>query len=314
MAGAEPRGGAGRAGDGLDRALRDGARRLAVAGIGSARTDVEMLAAHLMGVPRSQVTIAAVLGRPAPVGLDDLVERRARRVPLQHLTGTAAFRGLDLAVGPGVFIPRPETEQVAEVAIRAAQRRWTDHGAATVVDLCTGSGAIALAVALEVPGAAVHAVELDAAAYAWALRNVESLAEGPSRVDLRKGDARTAFADLDRTVDVVVSNPPYIPSDAVPVDPEVRDHDPGVALYGLGPDGLTVPRGVVDAAARLLRPGGVLVMEHAEVQAAAVRAFVEATGLFRSVRTQIDLTGRDRMLVAERADVARGSDVKDSRP
>ena len=305
---------AGRPDDALDQALRDGARRLTAAGIDSARTDVEILAAHLLGLPRGQVAIAAVLGRPAPPGLAELVERRARRVPIQHLTGTAGFRGLDLAVGQGVFVPRPETEQVAEVAIKAAQKRLEDRGAVTVVDLCTGSGAIALAVAHEVPGAAVHAVELDATAYAWACRNVERLAGALPPVDLRRGDARTAFGDLDGTVDVVVSNPPYIPPDAVPLDPEVRDHDPAVALYGLGTDGLTVPRGVVHAAARLLRPGGVLVMEHAEVQAATLRSFAEATGLFRTVRTRQDLAGRDRMLVAERMGGRRGPDVKDSRP
>ena len=316
----------------LDEAIRVGAAVLAAAGIGPARAEAEILAGHLLGVSRGEVQVAAVLGRPAPDGLADLVRRRALRVPLQHLTGRAPFRRLDLAVGPGVFVPRPETEEVAGVAIRAAQAALADRGAVLVVDLCTGSGAIALAVADEVREARVHAVELDAAAHAWALRNLADAGSEPDAdpdpasagtvgsvraggpVRLVRGDARTALAELDGIVDVVVSNPPYIPPDAVPADPEVRDHDPAVALYGLGPDGLTVPAGVVAAAARLLRPGGVLVMEHAEVQAAAVRALVAQTGSFHDVRTRQDLTGRDRMVVARRSGTPGRGDVEDSRP
>jgi len=296
---------------GLADALRAATTVLAAAGIRSARNDAELLAAHLAGTSRAQLRADAVLGRPAPAGLADLVARRAQRVPVQHLTGSGPFRRLDLAVGPGVFVPRPETEQVAEEAIGAARAVLAERGSVRVVDLCTGSGAIAIAVADEVPGAEVHAVELDARAHAWALRNVAALA--PS-VHLVRGDARTALVALDGTVDVVVSNPPYIPPDAVPCDPEVRDHDPAVALYGLGPDGLTVPTGVVGAAVRLLRAGGLLVMEHAEVQAAAVRAVVEATGVFAQVRTAVDLAGRDRMVVARRVGGSGAPGVADSRP
>lgn len=308
-----PTGGAGAAdpGQSLGAALREGAAVLAAAGIDSARVDVELLAAHLTGGTLAQVRADAVLGRSAPDGLAGLVARRAARVPLQHLTGSAPFRRLDLAVGPGVFVPRPETEQVAQVAVDAARAALAERGRAVVVDLCTGSGAIALAVADEVPGVEVHAVELDADAWAWAQRNVAALG---SAVRLQRGDARTALRDLDGSVDVVVANPPYIPPDAVPVDPEVREHDPAVALYGLGPDGLTVPRGVVAAAARLLRHGGTLVMEHAEVQAAAVRAMVGSTGCFTDVRTAADLAGRDRMVVARRVDGPCGPGVADSRP
>lgn len=323
----------------LDAALREGARVLAAAGVGSARTDVELLAAHLLGPGhgRGEVVTRAALGDRAPAGLAALVDRRAARVPLQHLTGTAPFRSLELAVGPGVFVPRPETEQVAEVAIVAARDAAGRTGAAVVVDLCTGSGAIALAVWTEVPDAVVHAVELDATAHRWARRNLDprpdddagSPPDGAPRagVHLVRGDARTALGELDGRVDVVVSNPPYVPPGAVPRDPEVRDHDPAVALYGLGPDGLAVPRGVVAAAARLLRPGGVLVMEHAEAQARAVRDLALATGAFEDVRTATDLAGRDRMVVAHRA-AERAEDrpadravdrgpvpgVKDSRP
>lgn len=303
----------------LAEALRAGAATLARAGVPSPAVDVELLAAHLLGCGRADVQLAAVLGAPAPDGLVELVARRAERVPLQHLTGRAPFRGLELAVGPGVFVPRPETEQVAQVAVDEAVAVAATRGAATVVDLCTGSAAIALAVAHEVEGALVHAVELDGAAHAWAARNVAAVEAGRARVHLVRGDARTALGELDGAVDVVVSNPPYIPPDAAPVDPEVRDHDPAVALYGLGPDGLEVPRGVVAAAARLLRPGGLLVMEHAEVQAAAARALVAATAVdgapaFLDVRTGTDLTGRDRMVLARRAPGRVARAVADSRP
>lgn len=284
----------------LAAALRAGAARLAAAGVASARVDVELLAAHALGTDRSGVQLAALRGDPAPAGLGALVERRAGREPVQHIVGRAAFRTLELAVGPGVFVPRPETEQVAQVAVdeAAAVAARRPGALVRVVDLCTGSCAIALAVAHEVPVAEVHAVELDGAAHAWAARNVAGQAAG-SRVSLVRGDARTALRGLDGTVDVVVSNPPYIPPDAVPVDPEVHA-DPAVALYGLGPDGLAVPRGIVAAAARLLRPDGLLVMEHADVQGAAVRELVGSTGLFTGVATRQDLAGRDRMVVARR--------------
>ena len=165
-----------------------------------------------------------------------------------------------------------------------------------VVDLCTGSGAIALAVATEVPRAAVHAVELDPMAHAWARRNVDALAP---RVDLREGDAGTAFPELDGRVDVVVSNPPYVPPGAVPLDPEVALHDPEVALYGLGDDGLLVPRRVVAAAARLLRPGGYVVVEHAEVQERPARALFAGVG-WEDVQSHRDLAGRPRSTSARR--------------
>ncbi|PVU83646.1 peptide chain release factor N(5)-glutamine methyltransferase [Cellulomonas sp. WB94] len=291
----------------LAEALRAAEVLLAGAGVPSPRVDAELLAAHLMGieagttVSRGQVQAAAVLGRPAPDGLGELVVRRAAREPLQHLTGRAPFRGLELAVGPGVFVPRPETEQVAEVAIAEAHAVVVRAGTVLVADLCTGSGAIALALAHEVPAAVVHAVELDRVAHEWAARNV---AGSGLEVRLVRGDARTALGELDGTVDVVVSNPPYVPTGAIPVDPEVAKHDPAVALYGLGQDGLEVPRGIAAAAARLLRAGGLFVMEHAEVQADAARDLVRSTGAFDDVRTLPDLTGRARMVVARRSRVA----------
>ncbi|MHA7134620.1 peptide chain release factor N(5)-glutamine methyltransferase [Oerskovia turbata] len=259
----------------------------------------------LAPAPRTAADVLAVLAR--------LLDARAARVPLQHLTGTAPFRHLDLLVGPGVFVPRPETEQVAQVAISEALEAVA-RGAAepVVVDLCTGSGAIALALATEVPGARVHAVELDRDAHAWAERNVARAREASGVVvRLVRGDARTALAELDGTCDVVVSNPPYVPPDAIPRDPEVALHDPQVALYGLGEDGLEVPRGVTRAAARLLAPGGLYVMEHAEVQAEAARDMVAAVGGFEGIRTADDLTGRPRMVVARRS---RSTSQRDPAP
>ncbi|HEX2704522.1 MAG TPA: peptide chain release factor N(5)-glutamine methyltransferase, partial [Candidatus Lustribacter sp.] len=204
------------------------------------------------------------------------------------------FRRLTLSVGPGVFVPRPETELLVGHALRALS--GVDRP--LVVDLCTGSGAIALSVKSECPRARVVAVELSAHAHAWATENVTrtSLA-----VELHLGDATTALPELDGTADVVVSNPPYIPVGAVPVDPEVRDHDPEVALYGGSSDGLAIPLQVAERAASLLRSGGTLVMEHGDTQGAAlVRALAE-TGWWTSVTDHPDLVGKPRHVVARRA-------------
>ena len=283
----------------LSDVLRVAAQRLADAGVPSPRHDAEALAAHVLRRPRSEVVVAALRGDAVALGdmFDHLVEERSRRVPLQHLTGVATFRGLELAVGPGVFVPRPETEVVAQAAIDEAALVVADGRSAVVVDLCTGSGAIAVAVACEVPFAEVHAVELSEHAVAWAARNVTTHARG---IDLRAGDAATAFPDLDGLADVVVSNPPYVPPGSVPVDPEVRDHDPEIALYGLGPDGLQVPRLVVATAERLLAPGGLLVVEHAEVQQPGLRALLTSSGRWDDVDGHLDLTGRPRYVTARR--------------
>lgn len=297
------------AGTGLGRpgALIDwAAGELMKAGVASARVDAEVLLGHVLRVDRGEVRRLRILDREVPEavtsGFAGLVLRRVAREPLQHLTGVAYFRHLELAVGPGVFVPRPETEVVAQVAIDEAVRVVAEQGSAVVVDLCAGSGAIALAVATEVAGAQVHAVELDAAAHRWTARNVAAVSGGREPVvRLVRGDARTALRELDGRVDVVVSNPPYVPPGAVPHDPEVAEHDPAVALYGLGADGLEVPRGITAAAARLLRPGGLYVMEHAEVQDGAARAMVDATGRFEPAVTVDDLTGRPRMVVARKA-------------
>jgi release factor glutamine methyltransferase len=278
----------------LRAAVRAATSRLADAGVPSPEADAVALAAHLMKVSVGDVRKAMVLGAPAPAAYEALVDERAARVPLQHLTGRAGFRRLELSVGPGVFVPRPETEFVAGLAIDAALALE----APVVVDLCTGSGAIALAVADEVPTATVYAVELGREAHAWAERNV---ADTGLAVDLRLGDATKSFPELDGTVDVVVANPPYIPVGMVPLDPEVRDHDPELALYGGGEDGLAIPLAVARRAAELLRPGGLLVMEHADSQGVSLPGALRRAGEWTDVADHDDLTGRPRATTARRA-------------
>ena len=284
----------------LEPALQAAAARLTRAGVPSPRADAELLAAHLLGMGRGELVAAAIRGACAPEGLDELIDERCRRVPLQHLTGTVCFRGIDLAVGPGVFIPRPETEDVAGAAIAAASLVADNRAdGPLVVDLCAGSGAIAAAVAREVPGSRVHAVEVDAGAHAWAQRNLAG-----TGVSLHLGDATAALpglAGLEGTVDVVVTNPPYIPDGMVPVDPEVADHDPPVALYGRSADGLAVPLAVAAQARILLRPGGRLVMEHAEGQQPTVLRALQRSG-WAQVQGHRDLAGRNRYVVAVRVD------------
>ncbi|WP_456823340.1 peptide chain release factor N(5)-glutamine methyltransferase [Cellulomonas sp. P5_E12] len=278
------------------RALVEGATRLlAEAGVPSPRHDATALAAHVLGRERLELAVAPLVPDGFAEKFAGLVERRRLREPLQHLVGTTGFRYLTLLVEPGVFVPRPETEVVAQVAIDEAAR-LTDP---LVVDLCCGAGGIAVAVATEVPGARVVAVDLSPEAVDLTRRNAE---HNGATLRVEHGDVAdpTLLSELDGTVDVLVANPPYIPPDAEPVDPEVRDHDPDLALYGGGVDGLEVPRAVLRAAARLLVPGGLLVMEHAEVQDAAARADALAMGAFVDVESRPDLTGRPRMLVARR--------------
>jgi len=279
----------------LRSAVRAATQRLAEAGIASAETDAVLLAAHAMGTSAAEVRKAMVLGATAPAAYDALVDERTARVPLQHLTGRAGFRHLELRVGPGVFVPRPETEFVAGLAIDAARAAGETP---VVMDLCTGSGAIALAVKDEVPAAQVYAVELGEDAHAWAAQNAEATGLD---ITLVHGDATTAFPELDGTVDVVVSNPPYIPLGMVPIDPEVRDHDPDLALYGGSDDGLAIPVAVAARAAALLKPGGVLVMEHADTQGESLPAALARTGAWRAIEDHEDLTGRPRATKAIRA-------------
>lgn len=275
--------------------LRAAARELQAAGVGSPRFDAEELLAHVLGVPRSQAVFADAFGPEDEREFWRLIRRRAAREPLQHILGEAPFRYLRLRVGPGVFVPRPETEVVAGRAIDAARAAADDGDGAVVVDLCTGSGAIALAVATEVPGARVYACEVDAKAHAWAEANLAG-----STVTLVRADAASAFPELDGRVDVVVSNPPYIPLEAYEsVEPEVRDHDPGTALWA-GADGLDMIRVVERRAAGLLRPGGEVVVEHADVQAESAPAVFAQTGSWTRVRDHRDLAGKPRFVTAVR--------------
>ena len=217
----------------------------------------------------------------------ELIERRAAREPLQHLTGAAPFRHLELRVGPGVFVPRPETEMVAQLAIDAL--RATADAEPIAVDLGTGSGAIALAMATEVPHARVHAAENSVDAFIWAKENFARIAP---HARLAFIDLAEAFGELDGTVSVLVSNPPYVPDAAIPRDPEVRFWDPPAALYG-GADGLDVVRTLSRVGLRLLRPGGTLVIEHGEWQGEPIRELLAADG-WRATATHPDLTTRDR--------------------
>jgi release factor glutamine methyltransferase len=275
------------------RLRREAADRLRAAGVPSPERDADELLAHVLGIGLGRLSLVDRVEDAERAAYDALLARRATREPLQHLLGTAAFRHLELAVGPGVFVPRPETELLAGWAVERAKEAGPG---AVVVDLCTGSGAIARAVADEVPGATVHAVELDPDAHAWAERNLAQ-----TGVELRLGDMATAFADLAGTVDVVTCNPPYVPLDAwESVAPEARDHDPHLALFA-GDDGLDAIRVLARRAAVLLRPGGWVGAEHADVQGESAPGVFVATGRFEEVRDHRDLAGRPRFLTARLA-------------
>ena len=282
---------------GVRALLREAAARLAEAGVASPDHDAAELLSHVTGVPRGRLPLLDGVEPDRVEAFSALVRRRETREPLQHLTGSAAFRHVELAVGPGVFVPRPETELLAGWAVERAVESAERSGAAPVlVDLCTGSGAIAASLAHEVPGAEVHAVELDEGAHAWALRNLAG-----TGVDLRLGDMDGAFPELDGSVDVVACNPPYIPLEAfASVAPEARDHDPSLALWS-GQDGLDAMRVLEVNAARLLRRGGWVGAEHADVQGeSAARVFLDA-GRWAEVRDHQDLAGRARFVTARLA-------------
>lgn len=286
--------------DGSDL-LRSVVERLTQAGVPSPYADGLALIAHVWGRSPADARRELLLGRrPDPTAtqrLTELVAERSRRVPLQHLTGTAPFRHLELAVGPGVFVPRPETELLVDLVLASA-----DPGAA-VVDLCTGSGAIALAIKQERPDLQVAAVEVDRLAFAWAQQNAATLG---LEVSLSLADAAAALPGQDGGFDVVVSNPPYIPDQMVPIDPEVRDHDPAVALFGGSADGLRIPLAVAGRAAELLRDGGLLIMEHADTQGESLPGALAADGRWREVSDHRDLSGRPRAVRARRVDRTDG--------
>ncbi|WP_422677568.1 peptide chain release factor N(5)-glutamine methyltransferase [Bifidobacterium pseudolongum] len=292
--------------------LEAAAARLARAGIDTARHDAKLLLAESAGRSLSDVDKAVLMDdafsqfAPSPEArgaFESMLGRRESREPLQHIVGHASFRYLDLDVGPGVFVPRPETELVVQEAID-----WiTAHGlySPRVVDLCAGSGAIGLAIATEVPGAQVWAVELDTQAAQWTRRNMHKVGErfpdlvANYRLEVADATCPVTLSTLDGTADVVISNPPYIPLTNVPQQPEVRDFDPDTALYGGSADGMMIPERIIVRAAALVRKGGLFVMEHDITQGDRTVAFARANG-FTEARTHADLTGRPRYLVATR--------------
>lgn len=274
----------------LQQAISDAATVLATAGIDSARADAEQLAAHVLGVDRGRLMFAD----PEPRVLDEfrtLVGQRALRIPLQHLLGTAAFGPLTLAVGPGVFIPRPETEALLEWAQTVPVRPG-----GVIVDLCSGSGALALALARYRPDARVIAVERSEEALRYARANADG-----TTVELLHADVtdRDVLADLTGQVDLVVANPPYIP-DGAELEPEVAEHDPRAALFG-GPDGMAVIEPIVELVSRLLRPGGQVGVEHDDTTSAATVELFGAAGVFTGVAARRDLAGRRRFVTAVRS-------------
>jgi release factor glutamine methyltransferase len=314
--------------------LTDAERRLIAAGVPSPNVDAAEIIAFVLAVRRNRMILQDAITPEQRVRVEQLLTKRISRVPLQHLLGVAAFRHIELQVGPGVFIPRPETELVVEAGIR--ELRELPPAERIAVDLCAGSGAIGLSMGVEVDDCSVYAVEVDDEAVRWTRRNLagqeSALATAGSRVDVIHDDAAVvanaghALARLAGRVAVLVSNPPYIPAQMVPREPEVRDYEPKVALFA-GTDGLDVVRGVLRTAAILLKPGGLVVIEHADVQGVSAglggvaglaqslvadEDLAPITGLpvghtvWSSIDDRPDLNGLPRFTMARRATAKRG--------
>jgi release factor glutamine methyltransferase len=282
----------------LRLAVLEAERVLERAGVASPRADAELLAAHVLETERTRLPLIPLVDPPVVEQLRKLVERRAARVPLQHLTGWSAMGAITVSVGPGVFVPRPETELLLAWGL-ATLEGLSD--APVVVDLCTGSGALALAVANARPDATVHAVDDDPAALAWARRNADQrAAAGDTPIRLHAGDVTdpSTLSQLDGEVHLVLCNPPYVPAGAA-LPPEVTEHDPAAAVFA-GPDGLDVIRRVVATAARLLRPGGALAIEHDETHGDAVPRLLRARSVLTDVEDHLDLNQRPRFATARR--------------
>ena len=280
----------------LQDALRAAGARLAAAGVESPEHDARALAVHALGLGKpGDLVLVDDLDDTSAAAFEDLVRRREAREPLQHLVGSVGFRYVELEVGPGVFVPRPETESVVQWAVDALR----GVPSPLVVDLCTGSGTIAFALANEVPGATVHAVELSEESLAWTRRNAANRVKaGDPEVHLHQGDAEHALPELDGQLDLVASNPPYVATHETHIpDPEVLDHDPGIALWA-GEDGLDVVRLVEKAARRLLKPGGLVVIEHSDRQGESAPALLRSTGGWTEVEDHRDAAGRDRFVTA----------------
>lgn len=280
----------------LRAAILDATRTLEAAGVATADVDAQELAAHLMGVSRTRLGLTPLVEEPFLADYRALVDRRAQRIPLQHLTGSVQLGRATVAVGPGVFVPRPETESLLV---------WALHAIAgverpVVVDLCTGSGVLALAIAAERPDARVIGVERSSAALAWARRNVTHAGAGRTTVELRGGDIfdERLLVDLEGLADLVTANPPYVP-EGTAVEPEVADHDPPEAVFA-GPDGLAVIRPLLSVAASLLKLGGVLAIEHDDSHGETVPALLRSRRVLTDVQDHTDLAGRPRFVTATR--------------
>ncbi|MDH6281448.1 release factor glutamine methyltransferase [Rhodococcus sp. LBL1] len=283
----------------LRLAIIEAAAELERAGVPSARVDAELLAAHLLGVERTRLGLVPLVDPSVIEEYRGLVARRAERIPLQYITGSTAMGNISLEVGPGVFVPRPETELLLAWAL--AQLEACGRREPVVMDLCTGSGALALAIAHARPDAVVHAVELEPRALAWARRNADRRgAAGDTPINLVQGDVtdRGLLTALEGGVDLIVSNPPYIPEGAV-LDPEVADHDPHSALFG-GADGLSVIKPMVNNIARWLRIGGAVGVEHDDTNGSQVAELFRTRRVFGHVAEHPDLAGRPRFVVAQR--------------
>ena len=295
-------------------ALVDATHRLTQAGVPSPAVDAELLLAHVLAVPRGNLILTREITEEQQRDYNHVVEQRCRRRPLQHIVGSAGFRRLTLAVGPGVFVPRPETELLVEIAVRHLRSLAGPH---RVWDLCAGSGAISISIATEVDRCEMSAVELSADALPWLRRNVDShaadISARGSSLTVVAGDATSAPLESPGAVgaaDLVATNPPYIPDDATPIEPEVTHYEPAMALYG-GPDGLDLVRKLTHTAAALLRLGGLLLIEHADVQGEAnpggvpalLRAHCDAAGatVWADVRDYKDLAGKPRVTAAVRS-------------
>lgn len=317
--------------------VRSSAAILSAAGVDTPEHDVKLLLAEAFHIDLRDVDKAMLMGddvehlniAQAPVSTESgawanakttentvaaamerfhsMVDRRAKREPLQHITGHAPFRYLDLKVGPGVFIPRPETELVVQEGIE-----WTTrHGMyrAKVVDLCAGSGAIGLAFATEVPGSEVWAVEKSERTAQWTRRNLDETTKrypaiaGNYHLEIADATQMPTLNQLDGTIDIVLTNPPYVPLSDIPVQPEVRDYDPDLALYGGSADGTLIPERIISRASKLLKPGGLMVMEHDVTQGERLAAFAR-TYDFVDVVVHNDYTGRPRYLTAEKQEIA----------
>lgn len=278
-------------------AIIDAVERLTAAGVPSPQADAEQLASHLLGVERGRLGLHPLLDAEQARAFEELIARRCRREPLQYLIGSVRIGTVDVLVGQGVFIPRPETELLVEIALG----RIEDLSRPRVVDLCTGSGAIALAIAAARPDATVIGVERSATALAWARRNADvRAAAGDTPIGLRGGDFADPrlLADLDGTIDLVTANPPYVPAGTA-VDPEVAQYDPPEAVFA-GDDGLEVIRPLVTVAAGLLRPGGSMVVEHDASQGESAPELLRRRKVLADVTSHHDLAGRPRFVSAHR--------------